>query len=404
MATDVYPPPKMVKKLATTLNSKIYSPSKLLTVDVKKEMVDDYLKSESITLAPENAHQRDALAAAIKTYKYYEKKLKHIENKVSSFQLNDDEVDEIKCLVINGTPITKAIDSFMTKKSLKNSPETGLKDKYVSKTVPKTRTRAKKVIDHYRDQTTQDAVLRLKNRIKRQETQIKNQEAIIKNLRDRNKLLKNKIQKQKRKTSKLQSKLDKLYFEYSQDILHDKEIYSKIKLIKNLQEKCNQEKALRKKLEENLNTLRKMNNMGIAQDSVPVKIVKSFTKEGIREASNYWKIKKGDVILLSSSEGGGSQTASLIVQIGVKAIITRDSMSHQATHVLEEANIPIISADRLEIKNVDEFAIIKAETLNNEIEKWKINVEQVRKKAERQKLLKVIDEYKAKRKREPFNE
>jgi predicted RNase H-like nuclease (RuvC/YqgF family) len=246
--------------------------------------------------------------------------------------------------------------------------------------------------------------LKLKTRINAQEKQIKKQESIIKNLRDRNKLFKNKIQKQKRKTSKLQSKLDKLHYEYSENILQKKEISSKIKSIKNLQEKYNQEKILRETLEDNLNTLRKINNTEISKNSVPVKIVKSFTREGIREASKYWKIKKGDVILLSTSRGGGSQTALLIVQIGVKAVITTDSMSHQAKAVLEESNIPIISADRLDIKPVDEFAIIKDETLNKEIEKWKSKVDQVRKKEEKQKLLKVIDEYKAKRKREPFDD
>jgi uncharacterized protein len=394
VATDVYPPPKMVKKLAATFNSKIYSPSKIMTVGSKNEMVEEYLNADFSLIShisPENAHQRDALAAAIKTYKHYEKKLNQIENRVSSLNISDNEVDIIKCLVINGTPISKAIDSFLTKKTTEDS-DSGPTSKIVL------------ISKNSKAEINEENMLKLKNRIKSQEKQIKNQESIIKNLRDKNKLLKNKFQRQKRKTSKLQSRIDKLHYDYSHDILYKKEISSKIQLIKNLQEKYNQEKDFRKQVEENLESIQKINAMEISKNSVPVKIVKSFTREGIKEASQYWRIKKGDVILLSSSIGGGSHTASLIVQIGVKAVITTDAMSHQAKAVLEEANIPIICADRLELKHVDEFAIIKDETLNNEIEKWKSNVENMRKKEEKQKLLKVIDEYKAKRKREPFNE
>ena len=75
VATDVYPPPKMVKKLASTLNSKIYSPTKTFTVSSKTELVDSYLNEVSSAKFPDNAHERDALAAAVKTYKHYQRKL-----------------------------------------------------------------------------------------------------------------------------------------------------------------------------------------------------------------------------------------------------------------------------------------------------------------------------------------
>ena len=81
IATDVHQPPKMVKKMATALNSRIYAPYRDLAVNAKNEMVDDYVyrdvpnrSSDTLqVLIPQNAHERDALAAAIQGTKLPEK-------------------------------------------------------------------------------------------------------------------------------------------------------------------------------------------------------------------------------------------------------------------------------------------------------------------------------------------
>jgi len=113
IATDVYPVPKNVRKLASTLNSKIYSPSKTFTVSSKTELVDSYLNEISSDNYPANAHERDALAAAIKTYKHYQKKLQQIERRTEKLGLTPEEVDEVKSMVIRDRPITSAIDDVL---------------------------------------------------------------------------------------------------------------------------------------------------------------------------------------------------------------------------------------------------------------------------------------------------
>ena len=43
IATDVHNPPKLVKKMATSLNSRIFSPYRDLAVSAKNDLVDDYV-------------------------------------------------------------------------------------------------------------------------------------------------------------------------------------------------------------------------------------------------------------------------------------------------------------------------------------------------------------------------
>lgn len=414
VATDVYPIPKSVKKLATALNSKIYAPSKIMSVESKKELVDSFIKTLSPGQVIENAHQRDALAAAIKTYKNYEKKLNQIEKKTSEMDLNPEEMDKIKSLFISGTPITKAINEVSGEKNSFNAMD---KQRNEIKSPLSKKSQEDMLPPHtYPDQATSktdennislpessEFILKLKKRIKTQEKQIKKQEGIIKNLRDKTKISRNKIQRNKKEISQLKSRIDKVHQDYSKDILLNKELSSKVELIKKLINQYKEEKSHRKRLEENLKSIHKIRSMEISKNDVPVKIVKSFTKEGIKEAGEYWKIKKGDVILLKTSRGGGSNTASVLVDIGLKAIIITDQMSHTAREVFEKEDIPVINADKLQLRMVDEFAIIKAETLNNEIAKWNSKLKEQRKKEEEKKLLTVIDEYRAKRKRKPVD-
>ncbi|OPY26006.1 MAG: hypothetical protein A4E27_00785 [Methanobacterium sp. PtaU1.Bin242] len=158
---------------------------------------------------------------------------------------------------------------------------------------------------------------------------------------------------------------------------------------------------MRVELENNLNSLKNIQMMRPSKNAVPVKIIDTFTRDGINEACEYWKIKNGDVVLLKNSEGGGSQTASLLINMGVKAVLIMDNISHQAQEEFESNMVPLLQADNMQLEMIDQFAIIKTDSLNKEMEKWKNRIENKKIKENNQEILKVIDEYRAKRKRTP---
>ncbi|MGC9516796.1 MAG: DUF460 domain-containing protein [Methanomicrobiales archaeon] len=382
LATDVYPPPKKVKKLATLLNAKIYSPKKVMSVENKIEIVESHLNQKSLIQRPNNAHERDALAAAIKTYKNYQNKLKKIDKRVDGLGLSSEEVDEIKAMVIKGNTITSAIDKVLID-FIQLSFEDGNKAEIAS---------SSKIVSEKINPEIEKKLSNLKLRIKRQET-------IIQHLKKENQYLKEETKDYKEIIKNLELKIEKLHYEYSKNILDKKEIASKVALIKAFQEKYQEEKTLRIKLEENLESIQHLDSLKLSKNIIPVKIIESFTRESIKEACQYWKIKKGDIVLLSSSRGGGSQTASLLVRIGVKAIIINDKMAHTALEVFEKNKIPLIDANKIYINRIDEFAVVKEEDLKKQIEKWKLKIKNKRDKEEKTKLLSIIDEYRAQRKR-----
>lgn len=412
VATDVHQPPKMVRKMATALNSKIYSPYRDLAVSAKNEMVDDYIYSNDnrpiisrsrdtgSDLIPKNAHERDALAAAIQGYKKHQKKLEHIERRTLNLEMTPELIDEVKLMVINEVPITKAINDTLEKlKHPNNSLKTDNIEIKLFEVFKEDNINGELSDDFNEDSPNEDAsriISGLKNKLKSQEKQIRN-------LQNKNRILEDDLASFQDEISHLESKIERLHYEYSQNILHQKEIATKQSIIRGLQEKYNIQKALSKKLSEQLESIKRIRALELSKETSPVKIIESFSKDSIREATGAWNIKKGDVVMLRSSEGGGSQTASLLVHSGVKAVITTDKMSHQARSEFERNWVPIIPLETVDLKMADDFAVIISSDLDREIKKWEKNQEDKRKKEETNKLLKIMDDYRAKRKRSPHN-
>ena len=411
LATDVCPTPKTVRKLASSLNSKIWSPYRNMSVESKIDIVDSYLqnnnKDKTSFVLPQNAHERDALAAAVKTYRDHINKFRQIEKRAEKAKLTESAVDAIKAMVINGTSISNAIeqindiikaDSISTEsdKNLNTTHESELEiqsqeiEEQVNETIITGSNEIKEADD--KPNSNEIIISKLKHKLNLQQN-------YIDNLKHKNNLLEEHIVVYRAEISKLQSKVDKLHYNYTKKILQKKELASKLAIIKRLQEKYIDEKARRSELEQKFRSKKDIKALELSENAVPVKIIESFTKEGIREACDRWKIKRDDVVILKNSEGGGSQTASMIINLGVKTVITMDKISDPAENIFEKNMIPLIPASSVEMTSMSEFYIVNSKALKREIKRWIKEVNNQKKKEDKKKLLKLVDEYRAQRKR-----
>ena len=448
IATDVGQIPKAVKKLASSLNSKIHSPKNDIQVFFKNKVVDDYLNNHNnLNLESSNklnknlntipnednqysinfdAHGRDSLFAAIFAFKNYENKLNQVEKKFFEnleniiesedyknynilnpnfdYEANYiEKLDQVKTLLINEVPISIAIDSVLNDelnnennnlKNFKNIYETNLE-----KDNNDNLNNLKENFSENKENLNIEEMNKLKGIIKSQEKRIKNQEKLLNNLNSKNKDLIKKINDYDAEINKLKDELKDLNEKYSKNLLKEKTIASKVQLLKTIQKKYIEEKQIRKSLEEKLNLRVSLDDFTNSDEVTPLKIVDFFTRNSINETSKIFGIKKGDILIINSPEGGGSQTAKILADFNIKAILTYGIIPQQAEEVFEEENIPIILANDLKIKFFNDFAVINTKILESEIEKWK---EYQRKKMEKKaqnELLGVIGDYKAKRRR-----
>lgn len=100
IACDVTPAPNLVLKLASSFNSKTFLPEKDLTEEEKRGITKG--------MKFENEHERDAAAAAIKAFNFFENKLRQIEKMLLERKLTA-HVDEIKHLVLNNVSLQHAL-------------------------------------------------------------------------------------------------------------------------------------------------------------------------------------------------------------------------------------------------------------------------------------------------------
>lgn len=398
VATDVYPAPKTVRKIATTLNSKIWSPYKNMSVESKIEIVDSFTAMGNSLNVPQNAHERDSLAAALKTYKDHLNKFRQIEKRAEQLSMTPAMIDEVKILVINGKSISN---------SLREVSQQNIDTGYIGNLNHKPRGSSKscndgnalKLKSSTEDPETHTAKLSPEElTISRLKNKLNSQKRYINELREKNQELEAEVKFQKTEVSKLQSKMDKLRNEYSRKILEKREFASKISMIKRLQDKYSQERSMRLELEKQLDP-----NFGletIDEDAVELKTITTFTREGIRESTLLMKITKGDVVLLENSEGGGSNTAAILCEMGVKAVITRDKISDPAENVFKKCMIPVIPEDSIGIERVAQGNYVESDDLEALIKKWMEKTRKQQTTEDKNKLISLVDEYRARRRRE----
>jgi predicted RNase H-like nuclease (RuvC/YqgF family) len=117
IATDKNPSPDTVKKIASILGLQLYVPQRSLTVKDKEELINWVLKI-GIAIEIKTTHERDALAAALRAYKAFEKKLIEVERKIAELGL-DVDVDDIKLQILKGKTVNEAIE-YAIEEHLKN--------------------------------------------------------------------------------------------------------------------------------------------------------------------------------------------------------------------------------------------------------------------------------------------
>jgi len=135
IASDRYPLPKKVKKLASTLSCKYYYPIKSLSISEKSEIVSDFTERLS------NDHERDALASALKAFKFYSRLFKRAETTLSSVGLGEFYGKVVESVVLGKVEnLNEAINKILTELRQPEKPvvvkkivEMGPKDKIIAK-------------------------------------------------------------------------------------------------------------------------------------------------------------------------------------------------------------------------------------------------------------------------------
>ncbi|NMG83240.1 MAG: DUF460 domain-containing protein [Methanosarcinales archaeon] len=354
IATDVNPIPHGVERIRRSFSAVPCIPPESLSIEEKIELTQD--------TGYANAHERDALAAALYAYKKYKNKFVQIERKLDNYANSD----EIKAKVVKGESIDAALMQYTASK-----PKT-IRIKKTAKPESQNETATTK-------QKQEEQLSILKEYIDDLQKQTTNKDLEIKTLHNKLKTLRTK--------------------EYKK-LKRDKEIQIRSKKIKHLTIEVQRKEDKIRELRDRNSRIRQMRRLEMTGYATPVKIVESFTRDSIQQAKDASGIKKGDVLLILDASGGGTATADLLAQLQIKAVATYNEMSHEAEQQLFINNIPVFSAVQLNIKRENEFAIATTEDITQAITRWEKNAEKYRYDQKQEWLQQLIKVYQSNRKKE----
>lgn len=362
VATDVPHIPQLVEKIASTINAVIYSPNRPIPVSEKQEVAREFAGRVKVR----NAHERDALTAAIYAYRSILPKLRQIDRKIREEQLKIDRT-QLKALVIKGTPINEAIASLTHVDS-----------------EPVEVSSAKEVADEPLTQEHYDALLKkyedLREEIQIMNAKLEDQRRLIEFLRFRD--------------SELEESLKIVSRENYWRIKRDREIAKKQTEIMHLQRENKKLRGQLESLERRFELLRGVKRREIRGDMIAIKSIDKFTQECIEEyMRRVSTLKSGDIILFEDASGGGPQTAGLLIERNIRAVIIDTPISHLAREALVAALIPVIQAEDVDLQRIDEFAFISRKKFERQLHKFLKEVrEQARQRSE-EHLIELIEKY-----------
>ncbi|PHP46139.1 hypothetical protein B6V01_000680 [Methanosarcinales archaeon ex4572_44] len=354
VATDVNPMPHSVERVRRSFNAVAGLPPESLGIDEKIELTQGFEYA--------NAHERDSLAAALYTFKRYKNKFSQIEQKVHT----PSDLDEVKARVVKGETIDSALSELRSES---------------------TSARSEAMVEKVESPKVKDETLLRK-------------EEEIGTLREYVSYLEEKITSRDATIKRLEGKIKTFKTEEYKKLKRGKEIKIRNKKIKQLKfelKKKNDVIAGLKERNRNINHMRRLEMTGRA---TPVKVVDSFTRDSIRKTQERYGIKKGDVLIITDASGGGSATADILAELGVRAVIACNEMSHAAAEELFTQNIPVFSPGQLPPRIENDFAVVATDDLRHAIAEWEKRAEEYRKSQKREWLQYLVDEYQSKRKKE----
>jgi predicted RNase H-like nuclease (RuvC/YqgF family) len=359
IASDVSPMPGSVEKIRRSFNAVPASPGIEVSAEEKIAL--------GKTFGYSNDHERDALTAALLTYRSY----KNIFTRIEKRAPRNADLELIKLHVIRGDSIEAAIE----KAQAPNAPE---------------KPRVPEHSEKPEDRAAEEPILKMREVVQKQGEQIQN-------LQDYLEELKKELVAKDRKISKLESRLKSFKKDVYSEVRKSKEIQIRDGTIENLKKELSNKSKTVRELRRRSNKLRKIQKMEVRGEGTPVKVIAAFTKESIAETKEKYGLKAGDVVFLENPSGGGATTAQILVEARIRAVLIPEDISHAAEETFFKGNVPVLRDIPLE--RAEDFAMAEPETLKAAIAIWEKEAEKKRHKAKEDQLQSLFEEYRSERRR-----
>ncbi len=356
IASDVEDMPFTVEKIRRAFSAIAFTPKQDTSVETKMELTAPF--------AYANDHERDALSAALDAYRQYRHRFQNLLKRIPP----GHDLDEVRARVIRGQSLEQVIGEM---NSVSPAPE--------AQAPPV-------AVDEKHDE------------------RVRVLDGIVKRLRTYVTELQEEVKGKDYEIRRLSARLRKVHTTRDAELAKDTEVVKKDAVIQSLKKRLHKEERHNRNLAKRLARIKKFAELSMDGEVLPVKVMETLTKEGLRRLVDDVGVDEGDIIYVSRTDGWGRSVIKDLSELRVKAVVVEEKNLSESDSLMlpgfREAGVPLLSDKDAGVQVRGKQGLCGKEILDGALARW--NDQQA--KAEREKRSEMIEhifkEYKNERGKE----
>jgi len=187
-------------------------------------------------------------------------------------------------------------------------------------------------------------------------------------------------------------------------IRKDAELTKREAVIGSLKRRLRKEEKTSRKLRKQVQVMKAHGEAEPEGEAIPVKILSSLTREGVKALADEFGIREGDILYVPRIDVWGANAARELVQLGIESLVVKTGESSRIDPHLEavfrEADIPLLAAVGMDVVMIGGIAYISRDDLDSAMRVWEEGQKEYERAKKESLLEDIFREYRTERGKE----
>ncbi|MDD1686970.1 DUF460 domain-containing protein [Methanoregula sp.] len=356
IASDVEPMPFTVEKIRRAFAAVAFTPKQDTSVETKMDLTEPFEYA--------NDHERDALSAALDAYRHYRQRFQSLMKRIPP----GHDLDEVRARVIRGQSLDQVIGDMnaVAKPAVVQAPPVAVDEKHDERV---------RVLD--------GMVKRLKTFVAELQEEVKGKDYEI---------------------HRLSARLKKVHTVRDAELAKDSEVVKRDAVIQSLKKRLHKEERHNRNLVKRLARIKKFAELSMDGDVVPVKVMETLTREGLRRLVEDVGVDEGDIVYVNRTDGWGRSVLKDLAELKAGAIImgekTLAGSDPQLLPSFREAAIPLLSDRETSTQIRGKQGLCGKDALDAALHRWRETQDLHEREKKTAMIEHIFKEYKSERGKE----
>jgi len=353
IASDVEEMPFTVEKIRRAFSAIAFTPKQDTSVETKMELTAPFEYA--------NDHERDALSAALDAFRQYRHRFQNLLKRIPP----GHDLDEVRARVLRGQSLEQVIGEMNTVTPV-----------LVPDAAPVT-------VDEKHDE-----------RVRVLDGMVKRLKAYVAELQEE-------IKAKEYEIHRMSSRLRKVSTTRDAALAKDVEVVKRDAVIQSLKKRLHKEERHNRNLVKRLARIRKFAELSMEGDVVPVKVMDTLTKEGLRRLTDDVGVDEGDIIYVTRTDGWGRSVIRDIADLRVRAVIVAEKNIDGGDSPLplsfREVSVPLLTDKETTTQVRGKQGLCAKEALESALARWTGEQERHEREKKTELIEHIFMEYKSER-------